>query len=263
VRPTQPLERPLREEAHRAKEEEYWRKSLRKQGCLNFITCIAAVAGLLSIGAIWGSLKATQTQAQTALDTLHSQRPNINFGLENGDMADYLPPVGNAKKGTIILHFRNTGPQSADSVLIDAFSTLPPAQKGEERHLLRYRTSITDLRQLSVVALSPSLLNRRMTSQSPRSGCLHHNNGQTSKAAMVHSELWATLSIAILGEYGGAKALARNIDQHLSTDLLLVTCNGKTGIATHEASGRHGNPLLSLESLAISVRDTDFTVTDH
>jgi hypothetical protein len=54
------------DEQHRATEEVYWRESLRKQGALNIITLLAAVAGLGGLVVLKQTLDTTQTAAQAA-----------------------------------------------------------------------------------------------------------------------------------------------------------------------------------------------------
>jgi hypothetical protein len=77
--------------------------------------------------------------ARIVLRKMRKRRPEIVFGLSNGSVADYIPPTRGQQKGTILIHFRNTGDEPSPNTLFNAYSDLLPSDKGEIRHLLRYR----------------------------------------------------------------------------------------------------------------------------
>jgi hypothetical protein len=83
--------------------------------------------------------EAAKAQAQIALDQLHSQRPYVSLGRADGIIAEYAPPAKGDKKGTVLLYFQNTGTSAATNFLTNAYSLLPPAEKGEQRHIYRAR----------------------------------------------------------------------------------------------------------------------------
>ncbi len=128
------------DEQHRAKEEDYWRRSLSKQRNLNLITFFAAAVGIAGIGILWGTLKDTQIQAQVALDALHSQRPLVLLGKPDGSaIVEYLRPANKKeKKGAMLINLYNAGPAYASHVLVNAFSSLGAPQKLNFQHLVRY-----------------------------------------------------------------------------------------------------------------------------
>jgi hypothetical protein len=125
------------EEQHRAAERDYWKRQLRLAKWMNWVTGVASVAGIIGLAFIYGTLKATQDQTQAAIDALHSQRPYMSLGKADGVIAKYQPPVGEREKGTIELYFLNTGTAPATRFLVNAFSSLPTAEKIQERHLYR------------------------------------------------------------------------------------------------------------------------------
>lgn len=120
---------------------------LRWDGTANLIGCGTLVLGAAGFVILWFTLQTARTEskaalaaAQVALANLHAQRARLTFGLADGRLAKYSPPVKDKGKGTIVLYFRNVGPQRAPKVLINAFSDLLPTDKGKIRHLERYRT---------------------------------------------------------------------------------------------------------------------------
>lgn len=131
------------EDEWRTVQKRMWEQQICVSKWLNWITAAAAGTGLggllilyWTLGATSTAANAAKTQPQAAIDALHSQRANVTLGLASGSLADYVPPAGTSN---IILHFRNTGPQSAPNALINAFSDLPPNEKGEFHHLYRAR----------------------------------------------------------------------------------------------------------------------------
>lgn len=135
-----------REEQWRADQRCYWKQQLTVQRCLNLITLVATVVGLGTLAILYGTLKTTQiaadaakAQADAAIQALHSQRPFVSFGKPDGRLLDYIKPQQNDKKGSIILYFQNTGSAPAQNLLINAYSSLPPNEKGDDRHLYRFR----------------------------------------------------------------------------------------------------------------------------
>lgn len=141
-----PIETDSSEEQWRADQRRHWKRQLTAQWCLNWITLGAAVVGIGTLPFLYGTLKTTQisadaakTQADAAIQALHSQRPFVSFGKPDGRLLDYIKPRKSDKKGSIILYFRNTGPAPAQNLLINAYSSLPPIEKGGNRHLYRFR----------------------------------------------------------------------------------------------------------------------------
>ncbi len=122
---------------------------LISQFCLVALAVIASTIAICSLRFIAKTVEATRTaadaahtQAQVALDTLHSQRPNIVFGPANGDLAAYVAPTRSQQKGRILIYFRNAGPEPSRGALFNAYSNLLPNEKGQIHHLLRYRAFI-------------------------------------------------------------------------------------------------------------------------
>jgi hypothetical protein len=88
---------------------------------------------------------AAQKQAQTAIDTLHAQRPYVSVGREDGTVAEYKPPARGEKRGTVLLYFRNTGSVAATNFLVNVNrvlsqnSPLRPKQEQAWGHIERWR----------------------------------------------------------------------------------------------------------------------------
>lgn len=122
------------------------------KGTANLIGCGTLVLGIAGFMILWFTLRTARTESkaalataqaakkesQIALDNLHEQRARLTFGLADGRVAKYVRPTNGEKKGMIVLYFRNIGPKLAPKVLINAFSSLPPNNKGPMHHLSPY-----------------------------------------------------------------------------------------------------------------------------
>lgn len=124
---------PADQKDHRAKEREHWARTNKIASALNWITLVAAVASLLGLGILYGTLQQTRKQAEAAIksneaaiDALHqSQRPWVTVSAEDIQSADVSTQRGFVVRFPLIV--KNSG----NSIAISAFVKAFPYREGD------------------------------------------------------------------------------------------------------------------------------------
>jgi hypothetical protein len=103
------IEQPPDQDKWRAEQREYWGRQIRSAIVLNWVTGVAAMAGLFGLLVLWGTMQATQdsaTAAKISSDLIReSRRGWILFSESRGPQLPLVPD----KQPLIDLGFKNFG----------------------------------------------------------------------------------------------------------------------------------------------------------
>jgi hypothetical protein len=122
------------EKEWRAEQKENWRRQVRPQWAMVFVTVVAVAVAAISLKILGKTLDATNETLRQSREFFEaSQRPHVSLGGKDGKVGTF-----SSDESLILLHFYNSGPTPALNFVVSAWDIFSKSERAHT-HMNRYK----------------------------------------------------------------------------------------------------------------------------